>query len=395
MRFRNRDYVGAWMTGQAGRTVRVRYMPHHDHEIEVCDPGGRHLGTAYLADAATPEQLEALRQSRTDRARRLRTEAKAAKKLRRQRFAAVTAPEAPQRLGTVTAIEASHELVSSEHTDLAALALPDLIPPSPPPADWNTPTALRATAPPDTTTPPTDLTAEDEPTLPPASQEHTVTGHLPPSASDHYTQLPDAQVVTTRALLTARENITDTIAARAMMCIHGGAGLGKTLAVNFCLRTLDPADDVCRITFRARPTARAVRHELFTALGLPGEPPRHPSEFDRLLLDALAAEPRTLVVDESQWLNRETFEYFRFAWDNPYTQIAIIFVGGEGAHTVLRKEPMLSSRIFIWQHFTRLTPEESSRSSRSTTPCGPTQTPTTSPSPTAAPPTETSATGHA
>lgn len=185
-----------------------------------------------------------------------------------------------------------------------------------------------------------------------------MTAHLPPPASDHYTQLPDAQVVTTRALLTARENITDTISARAMMCIHGGAGLGKTLAVNFCLRTLDPAEDVCRIAFRARPTARAVRHELFTALGLPGEPPRHPSEFDRLLLDALAAEPRTLVVDEAQWLNRETFEYFRFAWDNPYTQIAVIFVGGEGAHTVLRKEPMLSSRIFIWQHFTRLTPEE-------------------------------------
>ncbi|MGP3634313.1 Mu transposase C-terminal domain-containing protein [Streptomyces sp. 24-1644] len=163
VRFRNRDYVGAWMTGQAGRTVRVRYMPHHDHEIEVWDPGGRHLGTAHLADAATPEQLEALRQSRTDRARRLRTEAKAAEKLRRQRFAAATAPEAPQRLGTVTAIEASRELASSEHTDLAALALPDPIPPSPPPADWNTPTALRATAPPDTTTPPTDLTAEDEP----------------------------------------------------------------------------------------------------------------------------------------------------------------------------------------------------------------------------------------
>jgi hypothetical protein len=37
-------------------------------------------------------------------------------------------------------------------------------------------------------------------------------------------------VVTTRALLTARENITDTVAARAMMCIHGGAGFGKTLA---------------------------------------------------------------------------------------------------------------------------------------------------------------------
>ncbi|WP_405525720.1 ATP-binding protein [Streptomyces avidinii] len=131
-------------------------------------------------------------------------------------------------------------------------------------------------------------------------------------------------------------------------------------SANVCLRDIERTrgEEVRRITFRARPTARAVRHELFNTLGLPGEPPRHPSEFDRLLLDSLAAQPRTLVVDEAQWLNRETFEYFRFLWDHPYTQIAIIFAGGEGAHSVLRKEPMLSSRIFIWQHVTKLTLDE-------------------------------------
>lgn len=172
-----------------------------------------------------------------------------------------------------------------------------------------------------------------------------------------YVDLPDASVVTTRALLTARENIIDTVAARAMMCIHGGAGFGKTLAVNVCLRDLEH-EDVRRITFRARPTARAVRYELFTALDLPGQPPRHPSEFDRLLKTALAEHPRTFLVDEAQWLNGEAFEYFRYLWDEPSTQLAIIFVGGEGCHTVLRREAMLSSRIFIWQHVTRLTPSE-------------------------------------
>ncbi|MEU4730429.1 ATP-binding protein [Streptomyces sp. NPDC023588] len=178
------------------------------------------------------------------------------------------------------------------------------------------------------------------------------------AAAYQYVDLPDASVVATRALLTARENITDTVAARAMMCIHGGAGFGQTLAVNTCLHTLDPGEDVRRITFRARPTARAVRYEMFTALGLAGAPPRHPSEFDRLLKTALAERPRTLLVDEAQWLNGEAFEYFRYLWDDPTTQLAIVFVGGEGAHSVLRREPMLSSRIFIWQHFTRLTPDE-------------------------------------
>ncbi|MBJ6636741.1 hypothetical protein H4K36_00030 [Streptomyces sp. DHE7-1] len=38
-----------------------------------------------------------------------------------------------------------------------------------------------------------------------------------------------------------------------MMCIHGGAGFGKTLAVNTCLRALEPGEDVRKITFRPGP----------------------------------------------------------------------------------------------------------------------------------------------
>ncbi|WP_373685332.1 Mu transposase C-terminal domain-containing protein [Streptomyces lunaelactis] len=143
VRWRGRDYIGAWMAGQAGRSVRIRHMPHHDHEIEICDPSGRHLGTAHLADAATPEQLDALRRARTARARRLREEAKKAEALRRQRYAPATTPTAPHRLGAVTAAEADLELDAAAHSDLAALALPDLIAPAPPPEDWNTPASLR------------------------------------------------------------------------------------------------------------------------------------------------------------------------------------------------------------------------------------------------------------
>jgi len=35
--WQGRSYVGPWMTGQVGRTVRLRWMPHHEHEIEVFD----------------------------------------------------------------------------------------------------------------------------------------------------------------------------------------------------------------------------------------------------------------------------------------------------------------------------------------------------------------------
>lgn len=144
VRFRNRDYIADWMAGQAGREVTVRFMPHHDHEIEVCAPHGRRLGSAHLADRATPEQLGALRRARRSRARRLRAEAKAAEKLRQARFAPATEAAEARRLDAVTASDASRELARHQHSDLAALALPDLIPPAAPPADWATPDTLKA-----------------------------------------------------------------------------------------------------------------------------------------------------------------------------------------------------------------------------------------------------------
>lgn len=164
--------------------------------------------------------------------------------------------------------------------------------------------------------------------------------------------------MSTAALVRARQNLADAIEARAMMCVYGDAGFGKTLAVNTCLRELEPGEEVRRITSRARPPARAVRHEIFAALGLKGDAPGAPSEFDRLLKDALATKPRTLVVDEAQWLNSEVFEYFRYLWDDYATQLALVFVGGQGCYTVLRKEPMPASRIFIWQRFKPLSREE-------------------------------------
>ncbi len=149
VRWRGRTYIAPWMTGQAGRTVTVRYMPHHDHEIDICDAKGSYLGPAHLADAATPEQLKALRTARTERARRLRAEAKAAETLRRQRFAPATTPGPARRLGALTSAQAVDELAAAEHTDASKLALPDLIPPTEPPADWRTPASLAALTTPD------------------------------------------------------------------------------------------------------------------------------------------------------------------------------------------------------------------------------------------------------
>ncbi|MCF3137556.1 Mu transposase C-terminal domain-containing protein, partial [Streptomyces olivochromogenes] len=142
VRFRKRDYVGAWMTGQAGIQVRIRFMPHHDHRIEVYHAAtGRYLGSADLADQATEEQVSAVRRVRAARTRRLKKDLAAAQ---RERYAAVNQPEAPQRLGALTTAQADAELAQAAGTGLSQLSLPDLIPPVAPPVGWRTPASLAA-----------------------------------------------------------------------------------------------------------------------------------------------------------------------------------------------------------------------------------------------------------
>ncbi|WP_405953027.1 Mu transposase C-terminal domain-containing protein [Streptomyces prunicolor] len=140
IRFKKRDYVGPWMTGQAGIQVRVRFMPHHDHRIEVYHAAtGRYLGPADLADQATDEQISAVRRARSARVRRLKKDLQASQ---RERYAAATQPEAPRRLGALTTAQAEAELAQATGTDLSDLALRDLIPPAAPPAGWRTPASL-------------------------------------------------------------------------------------------------------------------------------------------------------------------------------------------------------------------------------------------------------------
>ncbi|MEU6807700.1 transposase family protein [Streptomyces sp. NPDC046831] len=87
IRFKGRDYMAGWMTGRSGTRVHVRFQPHHLEQIEVFDADNRHhLGTAYLADQATDEQIEQVYQARTERARRLRRDLRRAEALRRRRF---------------------------------------------------------------------------------------------------------------------------------------------------------------------------------------------------------------------------------------------------------------------------------------------------------------------
>lgn len=180
---------------------------------------------------------------------------------------------------------------------------------------------------------------------------------LPCDRADHYLNLPDAQVVATKALLMTRDNLREVIEAKAMMCVYGDAGLGKTFAVNASLRDLAPGQ-FHRIQFRERPTPRYIRHKLFETLKIGGRMPSRPAEFDKLLRNVLAEEFRILVCDEAQWLSTECFEYWRHLWDDQETDLAVVFVGGDKCYEALDSQPMLASRIYVWQEYQQLTKKQ-------------------------------------
>jgi putative transposase len=124
VRWRRRDYLAPWMNGRTGTKVSVRHLPHHDDTIEVFDTTGRHLGSAFLAAAASREQIRSVQAARTAAARRLKADLKAAEKLRRRRFEASTTATPPRALGSPTSAQAEEELGAAAQTDRRALAVP-------------------------------------------------------------------------------------------------------------------------------------------------------------------------------------------------------------------------------------------------------------------------------
>jgi putative transposase len=148
VRWRRRDYLAPWMNGRTGTKVSVRHLPHHDDTIEVFDAAtGRHLGSAFLAAAASREQIRSVQAARTAAARRLRADLKAAEKLRRRRFEASTTAAPPRPLSASTSAQAEEEPGAAAQTDRRALARPDPVPHGPAPKTWARPRPPRTPTP--------------------------------------------------------------------------------------------------------------------------------------------------------------------------------------------------------------------------------------------------------
>jgi putative transposase len=148
VRWRRRDYLAPWTNGRTGTKVSVRHLPHHDDTIEIFDAAtGHHLGSAFLAAAASREQIRSVHAARTAAARRHKADLKAAEKLRRQHFEASTTAAPPRPPTSPTAAQAEEEPAAAAQSDRRALARPDLVPHGPAPETWARPRTARTPTP--------------------------------------------------------------------------------------------------------------------------------------------------------------------------------------------------------------------------------------------------------
>ncbi|WP_254897550.1 hypothetical protein [Kitasatospora sp. NA04385] len=264
--WRGRYYVGPWMHGMDGTRVRVRFVPITTTRSRCSTPPPAPT-SGQPTSLTPPPRPNGLRCPAKDAQRRTMVRALASADRQRRRlgrYGAITGPGRPELLAALTAAEVEELAVATGlGSNLAKRALPDLIPrarhpprgparsPIPPvrPRRRRRP-AGTGTPPPRTAAPPrTGPTKQNERRTPVTTADRL--GRLP-AERDHYMRLSGAQVVGTRALLAVRENIRAAIEARAMICIYGRAGHGKSFAVNASLRDLAP-QITHRIQFRARP----------------------------------------------------------------------------------------------------------------------------------------------
>jgi AAA domain len=190
---------------------------------------------------------------------------------------------------------------------------------------------------------------------------HPATNHqpiqLPPPSRDHYLGLKGARAMGTKAARDVEQRVRKAIAHQAMICIHGHVGLGKTFAVHTALRKHAP-DATLPLRFRQSPNMSEIRGSLWRALTLPAEPPPSADSCDHQIKQALAQQFHILLLDEAQWLSTTALEYFRALWDDMGTQLAVVFVGSGNTRQKILNREALHSRIYDWQQFSPLTPEE-------------------------------------
>lgn len=131
--------------------------------------------------------------------------------------------------------------------------------------------------------------------------------------------------------------------------IIGDAGLGKTFAVDYAVRTSEMP--FVRIQVAKAYSVKAVMYLLLEALTGYDSNESHYRLTNQLKAD-LTTDPHIVVIDEAQNLQKEALDQIRLLHDS--TVFPLFLVGGKGCGKVLRGDRQLSDRVAGWVNFAPL-----------------------------------------
>lgn len=148
--------------------------------------------------------------------------------------------------------------------------------------------------------------------------------------------------VVTASILAVHEAVREVVDTRALGCVTGPVGVGKSTAV------ADAAGpDAVSLSFRARPTMTAFRTALWERLWPRTPMPRSRTDFEGGVTRALNRARRTLVLDSADVLPREALEYVAALVADTRLDVAVIAVGPPSwAAALHRTAPKLHSYAF-------------------------------------------------
>lgn len=165
--------------------------------------------------------------------------------------------------------------------------------------------------------------------------------------------------VTTASWHGVGEAVREVVALRAVACVTGVPGTGKSTAVASALEEGSRAGRVVWLAFRTGPTMRQWRDALWARLCPGTRAPRVTAEFERAVTRALALASYTLVVDDADVLPRECLEYLAALADDRAVDVAIVVIGSPRWGVALaKKAPRLNSFVFRRVSLEALTDDE-------------------------------------
>lgn len=135
----------------------------------------------------------------------------------------------------------------------------------------------------------------------------------------------------------------------------GKAGLGKTFSVDHAVRSLDLG--WVWVQIGPAPTPKEVTLRLLKAL-VGGFPAGALYELTDELVGVLVDEPRVVVIDDAQNLNKRGLEQVRYLHDLGCGAFPLFLVGGEQCAETLASDPQLADRVGAWMKFKPLSGKE-------------------------------------